>query len=139
MHINDLFYADKHSTEQFWTLRDIKGVRFGGKKPVYVLTSHATVSGGEELAYDLQSLHRAPVIGETTAGWAHPSEVLDLDDWFRINMPRGRPINPVTKTDWEGVGVKPDVAVPANAALEEALHLARRDIAKTRVIAPSAR
>jgi hypothetical protein len=139
VHINDLLFADKHSTEQFWTLRNVKGARFGGKKPVYVLASHATVSGGEELAYDLQSLHRAPVIGETTAGWAHPSEVLDLDDWFHINMPRGRPINPVTKTDWEGVGVKPDVAVPANAALEEALRLARRDIAKTRVTAPSAR
>lgn len=139
MHINDLFYADKHSTEQFWTLRDIKGVRFGGKKPLYALTSHSTFSGGEELAYDLQALHRAPVVGETTGGGAHPSDLFDLDDWFHIIVPRGRPINPVTKTDWEGVGVKPDVAVPADAALAEALRRARQDVAKTRMTSPSAR
>jgi C-terminal processing protease CtpA/Prc len=132
VHINDLFFADKHTTEQFWTLKDVKGARFGGKKPMYVLTSHATFSGGEELAYDRQALHRAPVIGETTGGGAHPSDLFDLDDWFHIIVPRARPINPVTKTDWEGVGVKPAVAVPSHTALEEVLRRARQDIAKAR-------
>jgi hypothetical protein len=139
VHINDLFFRDKRSTLQFWTLRDVKGARFGRTKPAYVLTSHSTVSGGEELAYDLQALHRAPVVGETTGGWGHVTKTIDLDDWFHIDIPCGRPINPVTKTDWEGVGVRPNVAVPADAALAEALRLARQELAKTRVSAPSAR
>jgi hypothetical protein len=39
-------------------------------------------------------------------------------------VPTARAINPITKTDWEGTGVKPDVPVPAGAALEKAQDLA---------------
>ncbi|MGI8691709.1 MAG: S41 family peptidase [Geodermatophilaceae bacterium] len=39
---------------------------------MYVLTSGATFSGGEALAYDLQQLGRATVVGERTRGGAHP-------------------------------------------------------------------
>jgi C-terminal processing protease CtpA/Prc len=46
-------------------------------------------------------------------------------------IPNGRPINPITKTDWEGVGVKPDVVVPADKALETAHQLARAGLAAT--------
>jgi C-terminal processing protease CtpA/Prc len=89
-------------------------------KPVYVLTSSRTFSGGEELAYDLQALHRAQVVGETTGGGAHPVAPYEVGDQFTIMVPAGRPINPITKTNWEGVGVKPDIAVKADAALDEA-------------------
>ena len=41
-------------------------------RPVYVLTSSTTFSGGEELAYDLQALGRGVVVGEVTRGGAHP-------------------------------------------------------------------
>lgn len=41
----------------------------------------------------------------------------------------GTAINPVTHTNWEGVGVVPDVAVPAGRALEEAHRLAIQDLA----------
>lgn len=120
VHLNDMFRRDTNSTTEFWTVRDLPGTRFGSKKPLYVLTSKATSSGGEELAYDVQALKRAKVVGETTAGAAHPVEPYDLDGWFRVLVPWGRPINPITKTDWEGAGVVPNVKVPAERALDEA-------------------
>ena len=73
VHINDMFRRDTGETRQFWTHAKVAGKRFGAKKPVYVLTSNRTFSGGEELAYDLQSLRRAVIVGETTGGGAHPA------------------------------------------------------------------
>ena len=97
------------------------GLRFGGAKPVYVLTSSRTFSGGEEYTYDLQQLKRATIVGETTGGGAHPMASHRIDDHFLIAVPFARPVNPVTQTNWEGVGVVPDVKVPAGDALETAL------------------
>ena len=93
------------------------GVRFGTTKPVYVLTSGNTFSGGEELAYDLQQLRRATVVGERTKGGAHPRTGHRLHPHLELTVPTGRAINPVSGTNWEGVGVVPDVAVPADRAL----------------------
>ena len=129
-HLNDMYSRDTGATTPSWTLRDLKGARFGGTKPVYVLTSKETFSGGEELAYDLQALRRAKTVGEATGGGAHPVGPHELDASFTILVPSGRPINPVTKTDWEGVGVKPDIPVAADAALDEAHRRAAADIAK---------
>jgi hypothetical protein len=129
-HINDMYDRDTGAITASWTLGDVKGARFGGKKPMYVLTSKETFSGGEELAYDLQALRRARTVGETTGGGAHPVGPHPIDGSFTIRVPSGRPINPVTKTDWEGVGVKPDIPVAADAALGEAHRRAVDDIAK---------
>lgn len=128
VHLNDMFSRDTGSVQQSWTVRDLRGTRFGGQKPVYVLTSKRTFSGGEEFTYDLQSLHRAKIVGETTGGGAHPVAPHELDEWFTILVPWGRPINPVTKTNWEGTGVVPDIAVSADAALDEAHRRALDDI-----------
>ncbi|HMJ57069.1 MAG TPA: S41 family peptidase [Polyangiaceae bacterium] len=130
VHLNDMYRRDDRSTREFWTKREVPGKRFGGKKPVFVLTSKRTFSGGEELAYDLQSLHRARVVGETTGGGANPAgPPYEADDGFMIAVPWGRPINPITKTNWEGVGVIPDVPVPASAALDKARELAQQQLA----------
>jgi len=119
------------ATIESWTLPQVAGTRFGGERPLYVLTSKGTFSGGEELAYDLKCLRRAQLIGETTGGGANPTgPPNELDDGFRIFVPWGRPINPVTKTNWEGVGVTPDVSVPASAALEEAHRRALQEITR---------
>ena len=131
VHLNDMFKRDTGATIESWTLPQVRGTRFGGGKPVFVTTSKGTFSGGEELAYDLTCLRRAVIVGETTGGGANPTgPPNELDDWFRIFVPWGRPINPITKTNWEGVGVTPDVAVPASAALEEAHRRALQEIAR---------
>lgn len=92
--------------------------RFTG--PIQVLTSHGTFSGGEECAYDLQTQKRATLVGETTGGGAHPGGVVLIGHDLMAFIPRGRPINPVTHDDWEKIGVKPDVAVPAAEAMKTA-------------------
>ncbi len=55
-----------------------------------------------------------------------------LDDHFAIGVPFARAINPVTKTDWEGKGIQPDVKVAADEALETAKKLAADKLARLR-------
>ena len=108
-----------------WTQPDVPGKKFIGK-PVFVLTSAQTFSGAEEFSYDLKNLKRASLIGETTGGGAHPVWRHRIDDHFFIGVPFARAINPITKTNWEGTGVEPDVKVPAADALEVARKLAMK-------------
>jgi hypothetical protein len=97
-------------------------------KDVYILTSKRTFSAAEEFTYNLQGLKRATVIGETTGGGAHPGRGYRINDHFMMFVPTGRAINPVTKTNWEGTGVKPDVEVPAEKALETAHRTAQQKL-----------
>ncbi|MBX9460138.1 MAG: S41 family peptidase [Brevundimonas sp.] len=90
-------------------------------QPILVLVGPGTFSAAEAVAYDLQAAGRATIIGEVTGGGANPSITMDLGPWFTVVMPIGEARHPVTGTNWEGVGVRPDVAVPATRALEEAL------------------
>lgn len=68
-------------------------------------------------------------MGETTGGGAHPVKGLSAGDHFTIGVPFGHPINPVTKGDWEGTGVEPDVKVSAADALNTAEKLAADKLA----------
>lgn len=90
-------------------------------QPIMVLVGPGTFSAAEAVAYDLQAAGRATVIGEVTGGGANPSIAMDLGPWFTVIMPIGEARHPATGTNWEGVGVQPDVAVPAERALGEAL------------------
>ncbi len=119
-HINSIYSRKENETRQFWTSATASP-RY--TKPVYVLTSGFTFSGGEECAYDFQTQKRATLVGEVTGGGANPGDVLPLVHGFVAFIPNGRAINPVTKTNWEHVGVKPDVEAPAAEALKVA-HLA---------------
>jgi catechol 2,3-dioxygenase-like lactoylglutathione lyase family enzyme len=105
-------------TEEFWS----SPTPFSyARKPVYVLTSGVTFSGGEALAYDLRALGLARLVGETTGGGAHPGGMVPLGAGFAMFLPSGRGENPTTGTSWENVGVAPDIAVPAADALKTAL------------------
>ena len=124
VHVNDMYWHDDDSTQQFWTTPGVAGKRFGSKKPVFVLTSEETFSAAEEFAYDLQCLHRAVIVGATTKGGAHPVFVQALDGGYSLRVPTGRAINPITHADWEGTGVVPDVRSTADEAMGVALRLA---------------
>jgi retinol-binding protein 3 len=123
-HLNSLAWRKSGGEEvqQWWTLPYVPGKRYVGKD-VYVLTSARTFSAAEEFTYNLQAQKRATIVGETTGGGAHPGGPQPINDHFAVWVPTGRAINPVTKTNWEGTGIKPDVAVPADQALKTA-HLA---------------
>jgi retinol-binding protein 3 len=117
--INSIYDRPKNQTQQFWNIQHLPGPRFAGKD-VYVLTAKRTFSGAEEFAYDVQSLKRGKLIGETTGGGANPGDFIRIHEHFGVFVPSGRAINPVTKTNWEGVGVKPDESVPAARAFDVA-------------------
>ena len=123
VHLNSLYWRPANRTDDFYTHRDVAGTRFGPDKPIYVLTSRRTFSGAEEFAYNLQALKRATIVGDTTGGGAHPGGMQRVADHFGVWVPTGRAINPITKTNWERVGVRPDVPVTSDQALKAA-HLA---------------
>lgn len=127
VHLNDLYFRPNDTTEQYWTLKDIKGKRMPDI-PVYVLTSSYTFSGAEEFSYNLKNLKRATIIGEVTGGGAHPGGMNIVDDNFTMNVPIGRAINPVTKTNWEGTGVIPDIEISSSKALTKAHILALENL-----------
>jgi len=121
-HLNDLYNRAENTTHQWWTLPYVPGGRLA-EQPVYVLTSRRTFSGAEEFSYNLKSLGRATIVGETTGGGAHPVRGEWINERFTIGVPFARAINPITKTNWEGTGVEPDVKVPAAEALDKAREL----------------
>jgi hypothetical protein len=122
-HLNDLWERKTDMTQQYWTLPYVPGKRLDDK-PAFVLTSKDTFSGAEEFSYNLKNLKRATIIGETTGGGAHPVSSHRIDDHFMIGVPFARAINPISKTNWEGTGVEPDVKVATADALTTAQKLA---------------
>ena len=123
VHFTEVYDRPSDTREQWWTLVDLPGPRLADVD-VYVLTSAFTFSAAEDLAYGLQQLGRATIVGEVTSGGAHPTDAFRIDDHFSISVPTGYSINPITKTNWEGVGVAPDVEVPPDRALATAHRLA---------------
>jgi C-terminal processing protease CtpA/Prc len=119
LHINDFYEREGDRTVQFWSAAQVPGPRLNGK-PLYVLTSGNTGSCAEEFAYDVQTHKLGTLYGATTAGAANPGGMVRLSDHLAAFIATGRAVNPVTKTNWEGVGVKPDVDVPPADALREA-------------------
>jgi len=128
-HLNSFTYRDPGKLTQYWTYTYLPGRRLGDVK-LFVLTSENTFSAAEEFAYNLKSLQRAVVVGETTGGGAHDNRFVALTDRFMMSLPFARAVNPVTQDNWEEVGVEPDVTVARDMALRTALALASASLAE---------
>jgi hypothetical protein len=89
-------------------------------KPIYILTSRETFSGGEEFTNDMKVNMRATVVGEVTAGGANSGISVPLNDFFLLYVPVSSIQNAVTKSNWEGVGVAPDLPTSADLAFKAA-------------------
>ncbi|MFF0553694.1 S41 family peptidase [Streptomyces sp. NPDC004311] len=124
VHLNDIHDRTTGTTRQYWTSAHLPAPRYLGR-PVYLLTGPTTFSGGEDVAYTLQAHGRATVVGETTRGGAHPTIRHTVTEHIQVTVPIARSINTVTGGNWEGVGVLPDLPVPADQALEAALKALR--------------
>jgi C-terminal processing protease CtpA/Prc len=131
VHLNSLYFRARNETTEFWTLETLPGKRYGAERPVFVLTSKRTGSGAEECSYNIQTQKRGLTVGESTWGGANPGGVVRLNDHFAAFIPIGRAINPITKTNWEGTGVKPDVDCPSSDALVRAQVMAIEEVMKT--------
>jgi hypothetical protein len=126
----EVHFRDEQKTQKFWTSFYVPGKRYIGK-PVYILTSSATFSGGEGFAYTLQSYKKATIVGEATGGGANMGDLIRINEHFVLNLPVGRPLNPVTDANWEGIGVQPDIRVQTSKALDAAHAAALEQILPT--------
>jgi len=80
-------------------------------KPLVVLIDRRTGSAAEFVAYSLQALGRARIVGTRSGGAAHMfGDPVLLPDGYQISIPDRQPINLRTGGNWEGTGVRPDVA-----------------------------
>jgi len=132
VHLNSLYWRIPDQTQQWWTLAYVPGKRYANRD-IYVLTSTRTFSAAEEFTYNLKTQKRATIVGDTTGGGANPGGTERLSDYFGAFVPSGRAINPITKTNWEGTGVSPDIPVAADRALDTAYREAlTKLVAKTR-------
>jgi retinol-binding protein 3 len=118
-HLFDFYNRPKKELTQSWTLPYVSGI----SRPtvdLYILTSSKTFSAAESLTYCMKNLKRATIIGETTAGGAHLTGAVIATDNFFVRIPQGRPVSPITNTNWEGVGIVPDIQADAGEALKVA-------------------
>ncbi len=129
-HLNSIYWRDDDATKQYWTLPYVPGKKLDDKA-LFILISKQTFSGGEGFAYDMQARKRAIIIGEKTDGGAHPGASYRLHSHFEVFLPIGCPTHPITGSNWEGVGVTPDVLTEADQALMVAYKMALETIIKT--------
>ena len=99
---------------------------------VHVLTSRRTGSAAEHFALSLKRTGRATLIGETTAGAGHYGGPVDIGSGYSAFIPVGRTFDLDNDQGWEGLGVSPNIPVPADHALDEALRRAGVDPAERR-------
>lgn len=129
-HLNSFYVRAKDSTDQFWSSAWVPGKRMADVD-LYILTSRRTFSAAEEFSYNMKNLKRATLVGETTGGGAHPTDFHPFPNLrVGVSVPFGRAVNPITKTNWEGVGVVPDIETPQDKALETAHFLAVEKLAQ---------
>lgn len=122
--LTGIYWRDRDKTVESWTRENVSDVTLADV-PIFVLISKQTFSGAEAFAYDLQALRRATIIGEPSAGGAHPASSWVVLDEIRIAIPLGRAVNPITGTNWEGAGVIPDIQVVSEEAMQVAVKEAR--------------
>jgi hypothetical protein len=121
-HLNDIYERRRNKTKEFWAEpEDADNMKLS--MPVYILTSKHTFSAAEDFTYAMQANKRAVIVGDTTGGGAHPAGPVPIGQGFVVYIPFARSINPITKTDWEGTGILPDVPVAADEALIKAQNL----------------
>jgi len=128
-HLNSFSYLEKEKLTQYWTYTYLPGKRLT-EVDLYILTSDSTFSAAEEFAYNLKNMERAVIIGETTGGGGHDNKFVILTDGFMMSLPFARAVNPVTKSNWEEVGVEPDVKVSQDEALDKALEIASKKLSE---------
>ena len=124
VHLNSLYWREGNITNEFWTLDEI-----GGKKmpdvPLFVITSANTFSAAEEFSYNMQTQKRALIVGQTSGGGANPGGTMGINEYLRVFIPTGKAINPITNTNWEGIGVIPKIETTIEGTFEKTHNLAK--------------
>ncbi|WP_299223500.1 S41 family peptidase [uncultured Aquimarina sp.] len=125
IHLNSLYFREGDKTIDFYTLDKVDGIKMIDV-PLFVITSGKTFSGAEEFSYNMQTQKRATLVGQTTGGGANPGDTSPINEFLSVFIPTGKAINPITKTNWEGVGVVPEIKVTNDESFNKTHELAKK-------------
>jgi len=127
VHFTDLEWRNNPKLIEVWTDPHVTDKSDG--KDLIIIVGKNTFSAAEDFAYAMQQLKRATIVGETTGGGAHMGTGIQrLTNLFTVFIPSGRSLNPITKTNWENIGVIPDVKVADENALKAAHMMSLRHL-----------
>jgi hypothetical protein len=129
VHLTNFYFGASTNPRQLWSAPFVPGPRYL-EKPIYMLSSRATFSGCEAFAYEMQAQKRATIIGEVTGGGGNPNAGYAIDEHFSLSTPIAHVSNPITGTNWNEKGVKPQVEVPQAEALYRANIIAIQNLLK---------
>ncbi|KAL7870104.1 hypothetical protein AOLI_G00140920, partial [Acnodon oligacanthus] len=122
IHIDSIYDRPSDSTTELWSMPTLLGTRYGTSKPLIILTSKNTIGVAEDVAYSLKNLKRATIVGEKTAGGSVKIDKIKVSDTdFYVSVPVAKSTNPITGKSWEVKGVKPDIEVNAEDAMDAAI------------------
>lgn len=124
LHLNSLYWRQGNETREFWTLDEVGGDKMPDV-PLFIITSNRTFSGAEEFSYNMQTQKRATLIGQITGGGANPGGTRRINDNLSVFIPTGKAINPITQTNWEGIGVIPEIKTSEEESFNKAYELAK--------------
>ncbi|XP_044034688.1 retinol-binding protein 3 isoform X1 [Siniperca chuatsi] len=139
IHIDSIYDRPSNTTTKLFSMSTLLGDRYGITKPLIILTSKNTKGIAEDVAYCLQNLKRATIVGEKTAGGSVKVDKIKVGDTdFYITVPTAKSINPITGSTWEVTGVTPDVEVNAEDALATAIKIVNLRVQVPAIIEGSA-
>jgi retinol-binding protein 3 len=131
VHVYDMVSRKPENSLQVFTEADVPGPRYAANKPLFVLTSKDTYSGGEALADGMKTFTNARLVGEATKGGANAALPAKVNDHFVVGVPFMKTVNMKTGRNWSGTGVQPHVSVPASQSQDVAYRLALEQIVAT--------
>jgi hypothetical protein len=129
IHLSNFEIRERGETLQLWTAPYVPGPRY--TRPVFLLTGPGTASAAESFAYMLHNRKRVKLVGGKTAGAANPGGYVRISEHLAIFVPDGRPVDPLTGSNWEGTGIQPDIEGDVAAALDLAHTRALEDLIAT--------
>ncbi|MED6252822.1 hypothetical protein ATANTOWER_017529 [Ataeniobius toweri] len=139
IHIDSIYDRPSNTTTKLLSMSTLLGERYSATKPLIILTSKNTKDIAEDVAYCLQSLKRATIVGEKTAGGSVKVDKVKVGDTdFYITLPTAKSINPITGSTWEITGVTPDVEVSAEDALATSIKIINLRVQVPAIIEESA-
>jgi plastocyanin len=123
------FYKERGRDVQEWTYSFVPGRRNPHAK-VFLLQGRGTGSAAEGMTYALQQLHRATIVGDTSAGAGIAGTFLPLKDNLVVFLPFKMVVGPGTNVGWEGTGVIPDIATGQEDAYAVVQKMIFKDMAQ---------
>ncbi|WP_158306766.1 S41 family peptidase [Alteromonas naphthalenivorans] len=126
-HLNTFYSRASDSFEEFYTDPAIDFPHLS-QIPIVIIIGPKTFSAAEEFAYNFKHMSRAMVIGKTSKGGANPWRYFELQHGLRFAIPTAKAINPVTQSNWEGVGVQPHLYIELEDAEQKATELLVRKL-----------